>query len=467
MKTTACTRRFTRRLVLVALFALTLLAAVESKSIASFHSKPRSTSSSSAARPSASTRTKIGDDQLATATIPEEVFNLVKSIVGAGVLGLPAGCAAIGGDATVIPIFLALIVGVGSLAAYGFATIGQVCAKTGAKSYREAWSKTIGPRTSSIPALACLMVTLCTVVSCSIIFSSTLPDLLKSVGVSTSPAVALWTVTVTCLLPLCLMQELKKLAPFSKVGILGTVYTAAAMGVQYILKRYREPSALLQDLPFDALPRFEPTFLVSQIPILACMMSSSFMAHYNAPKFYWQLRDHTIPRFARVVGFGYTGAVLIMSILTVFGFLTFGAGSKSLILNNYSVNDTLMTVSRFAIVISLLTGYPLAFAGVRDQCFDLLSLSQEQRKRLATPVTYGLLTIVTLVALSLKDIRLILAWGGATWGNAVIYLFPSLMLYKASKQYPELKSQVPLAVLLGFSGLALGVIGSMRALKLK
>lgn len=98
------------------------------------------------------------------ATILNEVFNLVKAIVGVGVLSLPAGVAAFGSaPSAVIPAFL-LITLIGLLSAHGFSLIGRVCAYTGAKSYREAWSRSVGDGTSWIPAwsttcktfLACL-----------------------------------------------------------------------------------------------------------------------------------------------------------------------------------------------------------------------------------------------------------------------------------------------------------------------
>jgi Transmembrane amino acid transporter protein len=86
------------------------------------------------------------------ATIPNEIFNLVKAIVGVGVLSLPAGVAAFGSAPSAFIPGVILIAVIGMLSAYGFSLIGRVCAYTGAKSYREAWSKTIGEGSSWIPA---------------------------------------------------------------------------------------------------------------------------------------------------------------------------------------------------------------------------------------------------------------------------------------------------------------------------
>ena len=86
-----------------------------------------------------------------TATIPNEIFNLVKSIVGAGVLSLPAGIAAFGNAPSAVLPAVALICIIGGFSAYGFSLIGRVCSYTGGQSYRGAWSESVGDETSWIP----------------------------------------------------------------------------------------------------------------------------------------------------------------------------------------------------------------------------------------------------------------------------------------------------------------------------
>ena len=86
-----------------------------------------------------------------TASIPSEIFNLVKSIVGAGVLSLPAGIAAFGNAPSAVLPAVALICIIGGFSAYGFSLIGRVCSYTGGKSYRGAWSESVGDETSWIP----------------------------------------------------------------------------------------------------------------------------------------------------------------------------------------------------------------------------------------------------------------------------------------------------------------------------
>jgi sodium-coupled neutral amino acid transporter 11 len=98
--------------------------------------------------------------------------NLVKSIVGSGVLSLPVGVAAFSSARTAILPALTLLAVAGAISGYcaphrhtyrmhtcapastlhrlhfldsvGFSAVGRVCAATGSKSWGEAWSKSVG-----------------------------------------------------------------------------------------------------------------------------------------------------------------------------------------------------------------------------------------------------------------------------------------------------------------------------------
>ena len=193
-----------------------------------------------------------------TASIPAEIFNLIKLIVGAGVLGLPAGIAAFGNHPTALVPALILFCIIGSLAAYGFALIGAVCAATRARSYRQAWRDTVGDASSWLPALACLLVTSCSVLTNSMIQADTIPSIIKAfTGIQVSRTTALLGVTSIVLLPLCLMRQLKSLAPFSLVGIFGMMYTSTVMMYRWMSNSYgKESSTLLTELAPHLWPKF-------------------------------------------------------------------------------------------------------------------------------------------------------------------------------------------------------------------
>lgn len=425
-------------------------------------------SKESTVKPATATVTDESIIPTGTASMPNEVFNLVKSIVGAGVLGLPAGIAAVANAPDAIVPALLLISSIGLFAGYGFSVIGLVCGKTKALSYREAWKKTVGPQTSWVPALACLLVTSCSVLTYSMVLADTVPTIVQGLtGVVLTRNTALLGTTAAVILPLCLKKSLNALAPFSLVGILGMVYTCAVMMLRFLTGAYAPGGKFAAGLTLK--PQFGTmgwtSFFSANVVILVSMLSTAFMAHYNAPKFYWELRDNTTRRYNQMVGYSFLAAIVIMALTAVAGFGTFGASVQSVCLNNYAVTDGLMSISRMAVVVSLLCSYPLAFVGVREGVLDLAQVPHgKKRDQLFAPLSVGLLGIITALAVVIPDIRIILALGGATWGNFIIYLAPALMLVKAASAHPELRKEVPKAIGTGILGTIMAMVATWRAL---
>ena len=83
------------------------------------------------------------------------------------------------------------------------------------------------------------------------------------------------------------------------------------------------------------------------------MLSTAYMAHFNAPKFYLELENNTIARWNTVVASSFSISILFFIGIAVMGFSTFGGASNGLILNNYSTKDTLMGFSRVAVAFAL------------------------------------------------------------------------------------------------------------------
>ncbi|KAL7522236.1 hypothetical protein ACHAWX_006913 [Stephanocyclus meneghinianus] len=454
-----------------------------------------------------------------TASISNEIFNLVKSIVGAGVLSLPAGerdekgrekavfneiyffagescgnisgnmefsqvsrpsslsptgIAAFGNAPTAVIPAVSLITIIGFFSAYGFSLIGRVCSYTGGKSYREAWSETVGEETSWLPAATCTMKTCCAVLSYSMILADTIRALfMTATGMEVTRTVALLGITSTTLLPLCLLKNLSSLAPFSLVGVAGMFYTAVAMAIRYFQGVYKLGSPAVKATKTAAVPagkflvdvakNYQPQFgelgasaaLSPNVFILICMLSTAYMAHFNAPKFYNELKNNTIKRYNTVVGTSFGISVLLFALVGSLGFLTFGSASSGLILNNYSTKDILMSLSRVAVAVSIVFSFPLAFVGARDGWLDLLNVPSEKRSNaVLNKATLAILSVITLIATQLKELAFIMSFAGAT--SAV-----KKMGVKASK---GLRREVPFALFSALLGLVMGSIGTKMAL---
>lgn len=90
------------------------------------------------------------------------MFNLGKTILGAGVLSLPSGIAAFSATSQGLAPAASILLVMGILSAYSFANIGKVCAKYNARSFPEAWSKAVDPRSSAVLSFIMLFKTFAT-----------------------------------------------------------------------------------------------------------------------------------------------------------------------------------------------------------------------------------------------------------------------------------------------------------------
>ena len=343
---------------------------------------------------------------------------------------------------------------------------------TGATSYRSAWDKSVGPSTSWLPAAACTFKTGVANVAYSMILADTFQAIASSAGYSVSRTQTLLGMTATILLPLCLLKDLKSLAPFSLLGICGTGFTAGAMGYRYLAGDYALPAGrFLKDLPATALPKFGSRGMLAarspQTFILLSMLSTAFLAHYNSPKYYVELKDNTVKRFNTVVASAFGIAILLFAGITSVGFLTFGASSGGFILNNYSTKDQLATLCRVAIAVSLVFSYPLAFVGIREGLFDLASVPSSSRSAKVPSLSLLVLSVVTALAWKIRELSFVLSFGGATLGNAIVFVFPALMFRAAVKngKRKDLEGEATVAGAIGVGGVVMGAIGAYQAIK--
>jgi hypothetical protein len=82
------------------------------------------------------------------ASLASSTFNLAKSIVGAGVLSLPAGVAFFSDSPSALLPASIICAVFGIVAAYSFSSIGRVCRDTKSHSFQEAWEKTVNPNSA-------------------------------------------------------------------------------------------------------------------------------------------------------------------------------------------------------------------------------------------------------------------------------------------------------------------------------
>ena len=153
------------------------------------------------------------------------------------------------------------------------------------------------------------------------------------------------------------------------------------------------------------------------------------------------------------------------------GFATFGSSSQGFILSNYSSKDALIGICRIAVAFSLIFTYPLVFVGCRDGFLSLLKVPKEKQTDFyLNKLTITLLAVITTAAIFMKDLSFVMSFGGATLGNALIYVFPALMFKGVVKSMGDnataaMKNEARFVTFSLLLGVGVGLIGATMAVK--
>mmetsp|Transcript_27906 Transcript_27906/g.76801 ORF Transcript_27906/g.76801 Transcript_27906/m.76801 type:complete len:567 (+) Transcript_27906:312-2012(+) len=376
------------------------------------------------------------------ATVLSEVINITKNLLGAGVLSLSGGMALFTDQSlTAVTTGTLWIMLQAAMFGYFAIVIAKVCHMTDSRTIRECWERTLG-RDYAVAIVVVIGLNPCQgTLAYSAILSQTFQSLCASLGLHLSYLKSLFFVTLVALVPLCLMKNIHALAPFSVLGTASVVLTAVGMVWRCVDGTYRAPDGLYyQDLSDEMRPHFGTRQEMGSYKIMPflCMIFEAYVMHYNSPRFYMELRDRSIGRFAKCIGGSFGLSAFIYLTIALAGFLTFGSNSDNYILNNYSPRDPVATACRILIGISVLTIYPIAFIGFRDSILDAFEVPIEhQTPRYLNNLTLIMLSLITLTATFVTDLGMINAVGGGTIAVAMVAIFPYLMFQKAVAQQQQ------------------------------
>jgi len=359
------------------------------------------------------------------------LFNMVQNIVGEGMLSLPAGIA--GGTGLFAGSLIAFFVC--SLMGYTFSIMGRTCHATGEKTHKDCGQKVMGPKMAQTMAIILMLKTIFTCLTYAIVIGESFSRILAAFGVqglfSTSQAVLIG-ISLCILLPLCLQRDLSILSYTSMIGICGQVWVVLFMQIRYMDKSYTPGGIYYEQIEARDRPSFGDGGVLywktsAATFVLLGSLSTAFIAHYNAPKFYSQLRDATPARFNRVVAGAFGFSMVIYFWIMSVGYLTFGKAAEGLILNNYSEHDPLATSARIAIGFAVTFGFPFGFTGLRDSTMSVFEMGSDK----FVPVTLTLLTFITTMGCFFHDLGLANSLGGAVFGALITLIFPGLLCWCA------------------------------------
>ncbi|KAJ1622945.1 transmembrane amino acid transporter protein-domain-containing protein, partial [Pavlovales sp. CCMP2436] len=331
--------------------------------------------------------------QSAGANVPATFINLVKAVVGSGVLSLPAAVAAFSSSKAAVAPSVAILIIAAAISGYCFALVARTCAATGTRTWEGAWEQTMSKSTTWLPngLIVCKCFVAC------LAYTMVIGDAFSSIFAASGFPAALAGRTSTILmfaslflLPLSLLPSLEMLKYTSFAGMFGILYTLAFMA-----PRFAAAGAAGLTGALDAIS-------TPKVFILLSVLATAFTAHYSAPRMFAEFAPMAksgepaspakVKRFCALVAMGFGTAGAISASLMALGYSTFGGACSGLILNNYAPIDALAKISRVAVGASIVCTYPIAFHGLRDGALGLAGVQDpSQRTKLALTLALGTL----------------------------------------------------------------------------
>jgi amino acid permease len=114
------------------------------------------------------------------------------------------------------------------------------------------------------------------------------------------------------------------------------------------------------------------------------------------------------------------------------------------------------------VAISITFSYPLIFFSCRDGLLNMFGIKNRNNTNMLNQVALAILAIITILASRLTDLGLVAAISGATFGTALVFVYPAIMFLKSQKV--QTRENIP-AILIGALGLAMGTIGAILSFK--
>ncbi|AFM99044.1 amino acid permease [Encephalitozoon hellem ATCC 50504] len=163
----------------------------------------------------------------------------------------------------------------------------------------------------------------------------------------------------------------------------------------------------------------------------------SFTCHQNIFAIHSEMEDNSFPRMKRLIYMVATSAAVIYISFGILNYLLYGDKVKDNVLENYP-NDVLASVVRGLYIVVMGVSYPLQVNPCRNHLINIISFSQNSRKRLLRfIVTTGIIISTCLLAVSGMGLGIIYSVIGSTASTFMCLIFPALFYFNMSITKPK------------------------------
>ncbi|KAI5058729.1 hypothetical protein GOP47_0026899, partial [Adiantum capillus-veneris] len=393
------------------------------------------------------------------------VFNLATSIIGAGIMALPATMKVLG-----LPVGFFAIMIMGLISEASIELLIHFSTHIKVWTYGETVQGACGPIGRKVSEICIIVNNAGILIVYLIIIGEVLSgsetgdhegflnQLAGHKGWWSNRSLVILLTLIFGLVPLCFLKRIDSLRFSSAVSVLlAIVFVVLSTGIAVV-------KLFLGDL---SKPRLLPdSASVLDLLVVIPIMTNAFICHFNVHPIYHELQDRTPTAMRRVGRASTLLCVVVYSMTAISGYLLFGESTASDVLTNFDKNlgvrfsSLLNAVIRVGYVIHLILVFPVIHYSLRQTVDVFLFPHAKESHRRFVCITLVQLALVYLGSAFIPNIWIAFQFTGATTGLSLGFIFPALIGIRWCK-YLNIEMGKRRAILIGcWSMLVMAVLVS-------
>ncbi|CAN6449938.1 unnamed protein product [Victoria cruziana] len=431
----------------------------------------------------------VGDDDLVVVPLvssevregsglPGAVFNLATTIIGAGIMALPATMRVLG----VVLGFLAIVL-MGILSEISIEFLVKFSVLKKASSYGEIVQIACGYSARVLSEICIIvnnagilivyLIIMGDVLSGSAAHEGIFQQLLQREGWWDDRRLVVVIVLILVLAPLSFLQRIDSLSFTSAASVaLAVVFVVVScvIAVVKLLEGKIEPPRLFPDTGSKRA--------ILDLLVVIPIMTNAYVCHFNVQPIYNELEGRSVGKMNKVGRITTLLCVAVYASTAISGYLLFGEATDSDVLTNFDkdlgipYSSILNYIVRIGYILHLMLVFPVIHFSLRQTVdawiFKGYAPLVESRKR-SMILTSVLLALIYLGSTTIPNIWVAFKFTGATTGLSLGFIFPSLVALRLNKQGEMLTSGQKLLswsmLVLALTVSIIGVVGNVYSIK--
>lgn len=404
-------------------------------------------------------------DKSVLAGFTASYVNLVKTIIGAGILVLPSALMKLGLLLGLVMMFVAA-----GLCILGLHLLNVAAMQLGRKASFSGLCSITYPRAAFAFELAIAVKCIGAGISYLSIVGKTSTSLAeqilvpllpegKNIWVTLATSKAFWTLLLAALItPVCFMRKMDSLKYTSFGGLAAVFYLV----ILTIWNFFHVDGASFAKIPMFADFSFAMCSAYS-------VFVFAFTCHQNILPIQNEAENNTPSGMMGIIGPSVGTANVLYLFVSIFGAATYGTDVKGVLLDSFG-KEWPFIIARFMYALLLILSFPLQVFPCRI-CIDKMvsTLSPTTATRIPRTIylasTVGIIVVCAGIGALDYEVKTALSWVGATAGTFICYFLPAIIynkLYMGTRMDWRRISAIGLFFAGGFT-LVLAVIGLIKS----